>query len=191
MSMLTPLGTGGRSSRGRRWPRVLAVVVTLAVAAAAGYALWQWLGRDGSSSPVATSPSVVCRTPTPKTPKALPGPSEVTVAVVNGTDRAGLAVETADSLAAVGFDVSDIGNASKPVKTGVADIHYDPNDLGEAITVASYVPGARLVEDKQQTPGIVTVGLGPDFDALSSPDDADPRAVTLPTAKPVCRTKEP
>jgi hypothetical protein len=191
MSMLTPLGSGGRTRRSRRWPRVLAVVIALAILAVAGYAGWRWASQDEPTAPTTTSTSVICRTPSPKAPRTLPSPSDVTVTVANGTDRAGLAVDTADELAAVGFDVSDIGNTSRPVKAGVAIVHFESDDLAAAITVGSYVPGARLSEDKQVDAGTVTLWLGPEFDGVVSADDADPGSVVLPTSQPTCRTPGP
>ena len=192
MSMLTPLGSGGRSSsrsRGRRrWPRLLLVLLVLALVAGGGYAAWKWLSEDETAAPASASPSEVCRTPSVKSPKALPFPPEVTVAVANGTDRAGLAIDTADALAGVGFEVSDIGNTSKPVKKGVAEVRYPDGDLAAAITVASYVPGSELVEVKSGPDVALTLWLGPDFSTVASPDEASPESVTLPTPAPICRT---
>lgn len=192
MSMLTPLGRGGRSSSRshgrRRWPRVLLVLLVLALVAGGSYAAWRWLSHDESAAPVSTAPSEVCRTPALKSPKALPFPSEVTVAVANGTDRAGLAIETADVLAGIGFDVSDIGNTSKPVKKGVAEVRYPAGELAAAITVASYLPGATLIEVEDGPETTMTLWLGPEFSDVASPDEASPESVTLPTPDPICRT---
>jgi len=186
--MLTPLGAGA-ASRPRRWPRVLAVLLALGLLAGAAYGGWRWLTQraDDVAAPNA-SPTKTCTTPTPKTPKNLPAPSEISVAVRNGTDRAGLAVETADALATRGFVVSSIGNADKPVKQGVAQVRYAKADLTSAVLVASYVPGAELVEAR----GIpnVALWLGPQFDGLVKSGDADTNTVVLPAGEPVCTKKK-
>ena len=192
MTMLTPLGSGGRSrgrsSSRRRWPKVLVALIVLAAVAAGAFATWRWL-QDDTSSPSAVQPTKVCRTPTVASPQTQLHPTEVTVAVANGTDRAGLAVDTADQLAARGFQVTDIGNTDRSVKSGVAQVRYTPPDLPMAITVAAFIPGSELIElpnaDKKKT---VTLWLGPDFDRVLASSKADPTSVTLPAQKPVCHT---
>jgi hypothetical protein len=186
--MLTPLGAGASASRPPRWPRVLAVLLVLALLAGAAYGGWWWFTQraDDEVTPSAT-PSKTCTTPTPKPPKNLPTPSEVSVAVGNGTDRAGLALETADALAARGFVVTSIGNADKPVKQGVAEVRYAKTDLASAIVVASYVPGAELVEVGRTAD--VALWLGPQFDGLVVTRDADTSSVALPAGEPVCRRR--
>lgn len=184
--MLTPLGAGPR--RPRRWPRVLAALVILALVAAVAYGTWWWLTqRPEDASAPAASPTRTCTTPTPETPKRLPPPSEVTLAVANGTERSGLAVETADTLAARGFDVTDVGNTDRQVKQGIALVRYRKADVAAAVTVASYVGGSQLVEVRRVEDAQVALWLGPDFDRVLSSDDANPRAVTLPAGEPVCR----
>jgi len=187
--MLTPLGAGAAASRQRRWPRVLAVLLALGLLAGAAFGSWWWLTQraDDVSTPSA-SPTKTCTTPTPKPPKKVPDPSEVTVAVGNGTDRAGLAVETADALATRGFLVTSIGNADKPVKRGVAEVRYVKAQLASAVVVASYVSGAELVE-VNRTPD-VALWLGPQFDGLLKTSEADTSTVTLPAGEPVCTKKK-
>lgn len=187
--MLTPLGAGVSARRPRRWPKVLAVLLVLALLAGAGYGVWWWLSqRTGDAAVPRTGPTKTCTTPTLQPPKNLPAPADVTVAVGNGTDRPGLAVETADALVKRGFVVSSIGNAGQPVKEGVAQVRYAKGDLAAAVVVASYVPGANLTE-RDRANG-VALWLGPQFDGVSSTDDANPDAVTLPSGKPVCRQKK-
>ena len=108
----------------------------------------------------------------------------MSVAVGNGTDRAGLAVETADALATRGFVVTSIGNADKPVKQGVAQVRYVKADLASAVVVASYVPGAELVEVKRAAD--IALWLGPQFDGLVKAGEAETSTVALPAGKPVC-----
>jgi hypothetical protein len=186
MTMLTPLGAGGAAQRTRRrWPRVLAVLVVLGMVAGLAAGAWWWFaGRESADPAPAPTASRTCTTPTPKAPGRLPPPSEITVAVANGTPRAGLAVQTADDLVNRGFTVTSIGNTDKPVNEGVALVRFGRGDLASAIVVASFFPGAELVE---VSGGEVAVWLGPDFDGVAAADEADPDAVALPAGEPVCR----
>ena len=188
--MLTPLGNGPR--RPRRWPSVLGGMLVVLLVAAAAYGVWWWLGQRADPTPApAASPSRSCTTPTPKIPKNLPAPAEVTLAVANGTDRNGLAVETADAFAARGFVVVDVGNTDKPVKKGVAVVRYAKGDLRQAVVAASYVPGAEVVKVVRVPEAEVAVWLGPDFTGVAKKNDADANAVALPPGEPVCPKKKP
>jgi hypothetical protein len=189
MTMLTPLGAGGAPYRQRRrWPRVLAVLLVLGlVAAAAGGGWWWYRDRQAVDKLPAPVASRSCTTPTPKVPDKLPKPSRVTVAVANGTDRAGLAVDTADAFATRGFVVGDIGNTERPVDGGVALVRYRDQDLAAAVVVASYVPGAQLRPVQRVPDGDVAIWLGPDFDGVVSASEADPASVAVPPGEPRCR----
>jgi hypothetical protein len=164
---------------------VLASLLVLAVVAAIVIGAWWWYRQSRAVTPLpAPAPSRVCTTPTPKIPDRLPKPSQVTVAVANGTTGAGLAVETADDLAVTGFAVSSIGNTDRPVKSGVAQVRYGRGDLASAVVLASFVPGAELVEIDR--PNVdVTLWIGPEFDGVA--DAADVDSVTPPPGEPVCR----
>ncbi len=169
---------------------MLAVLIVLGAVAGGAYATWRWL-QDDAPAPSTAQPIEVCRTPTLASPKSLPSPDAVSVEVANGTDRAGLAVDTADALAAEGFDITDIGNAARPVKAGIAQVRYAPRDLASAITVASYVPGSHLIEMPNAKSATVALWLGPNFDGVLSTRQVDASSVELPTQKPVCRTPKP
>lgn len=185
MTMLTPLGKGPR--RSRRWPRVLGAVLAVALVAAASYGVWWWLGQRSDSTPApVASPSRICTTPTPQVPKNLPAPGDVTLAVANGTERDGLAVDTADAFAARGFVVVDVGNTDKPVKQGTAKIRYAKGDLRQAVVVGSYVADAEMVQVGRVPDAEVAVWLGPDFTGVAKKGDADVKAVELPPGEPSC-----
>ena len=189
MSMLTPLGAGGHYRRPRRWPKVLAVVLVLALLGAGAYGVWWWLQQDDGSDTAESSPPRVCRTPTVAFPDPVLPPRKITVNVANGTSRAGLALDTADALAERGFQIDDIGNTDKPVKQGVAVVWYRPEELDAAVTVAAFVPGSRL--STSEGTRVPTLWLGPDFagapQGIAQSKDADPESVELPTKEPICR----
>jgi len=189
MTMMTPLGQGGRMyPRHRRWPKVVfVIVVVLAVIGGIGFGVWTWLdGRDVQEGPTAT-PSPSCSTPRAKPPKNIPPPSQINVDVRNGTDESGLAISTADDLSNRGFQVQDIGNTSKPVKSGAALVRYPEKGLGSAVRVAAYIENAELVEIKSKPSKPVGVWLGPDFDRVLPPGEADVENVELPAKRPVCK----
>lgn len=192
MTMLTPMGRGGRMyPRSRRWPRVLAAFLIIALIAVAGAGLWWWLTRDDASVEPLPSATKICRTPTPSLPKVIPAPGDVDVDVANGTDESGLAIRTADTLIARGFMVLGIGNTDRPVKQGVAQIRYAPAGYAGAIVLASYVPGSKLVAVANLKGGAVELWVGPDFDDVSTSKQADVSAVTLPTPEPICKKPRP
>ena len=189
MTMLTPLGRGPR--RGRRWPRILLVIIVLALVATAAYGAWRWLdGRSTTESAPESSPTRTCTTPTPDVSKHLPSPADITVTVANGTDRSGLAIDTADQLATRGFVVTRVGNTDKPVKQGVAQVRFAKNDLKRAVVVASYVPDAELVEVRKVSDAQVALWLGPEFTKVVARSAAAPEEVTLPPSEPVCTKKK-
>ncbi|HEX5016220.1 MAG TPA: LytR C-terminal domain-containing protein [Actinomycetes bacterium] len=190
MSMLTPLGTGGRSRRSRTWPKVLAVLLALLAVGAAAYGAWRWLERDSEPDGAAATPTTLCRTPTVARPDHVLRPNQVTVSVANGTDQPGLALDTADALAARGFTVDGIGNTERAVEQGVAQVRYEPKDLDAAITVAAYVPGSQL--QPVEKAAVPALWLGPDFpgpeQGVVRANDANPASVELPLKDPVCHT---
>jgi len=193
MTMMTPLGQGCRMySRHRRWPKIVfVIVVVLAVVGGIGFGVWTWLnGRNSAEGPTAT-PSPSCSTPKAKPPKDIPPPAKVSVDVSNGTDESGLAISTADELSKRGFDVQGIGNTNRPVKDGVALVRYPAKNLGSAIRVAAYIENAELVEVKgkssQPVDTTIELWLGPDFDRVLPPDEADVASVDIPSKPPICK----
>ena len=167
---------------------MLVVLLVLGLVAAAAVGAWWWY-RDRQAVEQLPAPvtSRSCTTPTPKAPEKLPKPSQVTVSVANGTDHAGLALDTADTFATRGFVVGDIGNTERPVDEGVALVRYRDQDLAAAVVVASFVPGARLRPVQRVPDGDAAVWLGPDFDGVVSAAEADPASVTVPLGEPRCQ----
>jgi LCP family protein required for cell wall assembly len=85
-------------------------------------------------------------------------PSDVTVAVRNGTDRAGLAGQAAEALRAAGFVVSDVGNAEPAQRTVV---RFRQGNEDAARLLAKRLPGDVPVEPAQSGPPVVLL-LGAD-----------------------------
>ena len=190
MTMMTPLGQGGRMypSR-RRWPKVLFVgIVLVAVLAGLAYGVWRWLdGRDAPAEQPAARPSPSCSTPEVKAPKVIPPPRQVSVDVLNGTDESGLAIATADTMSTRGFDVQDIGNAPQVVKSGAAVVRYDQRSFGGAIRVAAYVEGAALKRAQGESARGIALWICPDFEGVRPAGEANVDEVELPSSAPVCK----
>ncbi|WP_346619664.1 LCP family protein [Blastococcus montanus] len=102
-------------------------------------------------------------------------PSEVAVAVFNGSGTSGLAAEAQADLEAAGFTVASTGNADS-ADYEQTEIRHAAGDEALAATVAAAVPGAvtRLVDDA--TPGTVQLVLGADFNGIGEATDAQPPA---------------
>src|SRR5690606_33812478 len=119
-------------------------------------------------------------------PVEWPEPGTIEVDVYNSTDRAGLGVEVADRMVALGFQVDDWGNGDDtghPSEESTV-VRYSPGDVigdGEttdvaahAMTVAAWVEsGARVEVDENLEPGTVAVYLGTDFSELVEPEPSE------------------
>jgi hypothetical protein len=163
---VTILGRGDLSPARRPHRRgpVLVTVVAAGVVAAAGWLAWHALrGHDNAGARVAVR---TCVTPTPAPTPAQPG--QVTVRVLNATDKVGLAHQVAAALRTHGFRIGKVGNTKASV-TGVASISFGPTDRAAAIAVSEHVPGAVLAP---ASTGGVTLSIGPAFTGLATPSDA-------------------
>jgi len=189
--MFTPTGMGGHRPTGpSRLRRVLVVVFVLVIAAAvAAGGWWWWTTRHNQVSDGSPTPTATCTTPKPRPPREIPPPAQVRVNVLNATDTAGLAIDTANELVLRGFDVAGVGNAPKTMAEGVAVVFYGPQGYGAAVRVASYVPGATLTETARLRDASVDLRVGPQFTRIVSQQQAKRGLdnVALPSPEPRCR----
>ncbi|NLD78185.1 MAG: LCP family protein, partial [Acidimicrobiales bacterium] len=167
-----------------------AMVLDLAVAEAQPVLDLFREGEDGdgaasTSSTGGSAPSADSTSSSSSEPPAqveMPVPASIEVDVYNSTDRAGLAVEVADRMVALGFEVDDWGNGDDtghPAEPSTVVRFAPPTDAtagqvsdGEvaARTVAAWVTsGARVEVDDRLEPGTVAIYLGDDFDDLVEP----------------------
>ncbi|OZM84125.1 hypothetical protein CFP66_06895 [Pseudonocardia sp. MH-G8] len=90
-----------------------------------------------------------------------PAPSEVTVEVVNASDRSGLAGDVGETLRSLGFDVGEASSAEQPTSETV--IRFSPDQAAAAELLAATVPSATSVPDPGAT-GVLHLVLGRSFD---------------------------
>ncbi|MEN0136054.1 MAG: LCP family protein [Rhodococcus sp. (in: high G+C Gram-positive bacteria)] len=117
-----------------------------------------------------TAPEPQAAPPTPQTVQAV-DPSSVTVQVSNASGESGLAATVADTLAAEGFQIYNVGNYTGTSSETV--IRFSPGHEAEAATLASSFPGAVL----EATTGlgtVVEVAIGSSFSgAVQTPSPID------------------
>lgn len=119
----------------------------------------------------------------PGTP--LPEPATVTVIVLNGTDRAGLAGQASAALGADGFVMGEAGNEPTAVASA-AEIRFGPTGLPGATLLSYYVPNAVLVPIPARADATVDVALGakfPDTGGVRTVDQAK-QAIAAAAAAP-------
>lgn len=174
--------SGRRRARLVRQRIVFAVVVLVVLGAGGAAALvytdrWQ-PGSTPTPSAAASTPACAAATAPP-----LLTPPEVTVDVLNGTSRRGLAAAVAGELRARGFVVPDVGNAATATGPASAVVTYAPPALAQAVTVGARFPGAQLVEDPAAT--AVTLSLGDGYQSLLAEDALATPALPA-NAAPTC-----
>jgi hypothetical protein len=182
MSMLTPLGKGGRQTvrRGDRPSRRGAVLLAVLLTAALAGTAW-WVSHRDTSDSAAATPRRTCPTPSP--PPPVVAPTAVRVNVYNATDKRGLASRVAAEMKRRGFHVGKVDN--DPLKrqvTGAAEVRSSTAGAGAARTVSAQV-GAVVAVPDQRTNASVDLVLGAAFVRLQ-PVPAAAAALT-PSPQPV------
>ncbi len=118
-------------------------------------------------------------------PGAVPlPPAEVTVTVLNGTSRGGLAGEVTGQFSERGFMVGDAGNTRNA--TAAATIVHGPSGYLAAQSVHVHVPGATLRMDEREG-AEVSLLLGDEFSGLEKEATAAAgleKAVEIPEGCP-------
>ena len=140
---VTVLGRGDLSPRRRprrRGPVVATVVVLAALAAG-------WLVRLAPLARAVTAAARRRRAPAShrRRADARQAPAQVTVAVLNATDKVGLAHQVAAALRAQGLRIGKVGNTKTRVG-GVATSAMAPPRGPRRSRSREYVPGATLVQ---------------------------------------------
>lgn len=174
--------SGKRRARIARQRIVFGVVVLLVLAVGGGaYLVWsdRWQPGGNPTPTAAASPTCV-----PATAPALLAPGEVTVDVLNGTDRRGLAAAVAGELRTRGFVVTEVGNAASATGPSTAVVTYPTALAQQAVTVGARIADAQLVEDPAAT--VVSVSLGDGYQALLPEEALAPVAPPAAEGAAVC-----
>ena len=123
------------------------------------FALWGWHAATAPWPAKVDSPACVDRTV--KAGERV-SPVDVTVSVLNASQREGLARLTLDALGRHHFAMASQGNAPKGTDVADAEIWTDDPTSPAAELVQSWIPGSKIVQHRPATPGI-TVVLGQQF----------------------------
>lgn len=182
MSMLTPLGKGGRQPvrRGERPSRRGAVLLAVLLTAALAGTAW-WVAHRDTADTAAATPRRTC--PVPSTPPPVVAPTAVKVNVYNATDKRGLASRVAAELKRRGFHVGKVDN--DPLKrqvTGAAEVRSSTAGAGAARTVSAQVGTVVAVPDQRPNASVDLV-LGAAFVRLQPVPAA--AAALSPSPQPV------
>ncbi|MEZ0165501.1 LytR C-terminal domain-containing protein [Kineococcus sp. LSe6-4] len=171
--------TRRRHARLLRQRIVFAVVVVLVLAVGGGaYLVWSGRWQPGGAAGPSAAPTPSC---TPVAPPELVAPGQVSVDVLNGTDRRGLAAAVAGELRTRGFVVTTVDNAPEAVGPATAVVTYPPEAFPQAATLGARFPQVQLVED----PAVraVAVSLGDGYQQMLGEDAL---VTPLPPGSPTC-----
>ena len=136
--------------------------------------------EPGTIDPKAFGPAAVGIT-CPE-PGAVPlPPSEVTVSVLNGTSRSGLAGAVSEDLIARGYAIETTGNTRQA--TGAALIVHGPDGYLAAQAVKAQVPEGTLKLDQKREGTAVDLLIGSEFSGLVE-ESAAAAALEQPVATP-------
>lgn len=136
-------------------------------------------GAKASGTP---SPRTSCSSAAIAASTVLPANADVTVQVLNSTDKGGLAAATGAALTNVGFKQAAAPNNDKTTRApvaGVAELRFGPAGKLAADVLSFYFPGAVTVPDQRAT-AVVDVAVGAKFVAIATPDAA---AAAMKSAK--------
>jgi hypothetical protein len=127
------------------------------------------LDRGVASGSSGTS---ACTTPTPTLPRVLPYVQDVSVIVLNSTNRANLAGKTKTALQKLHFKVVSAANDEPSYGghgdiAGVGEIRFGPSAAAGATLLRYYLPDATLVRTDSSSPTVI-VALGEKFTALQT-----------------------
>ena len=161
----------------RRRQRRRALIVIGTVLLGLFFAFWYALSyyQQGQTSQGASAAGPTCQPADPD----VPAPEQISVTVLNSSNRTGLAAATARQLGQLGFTIVDAAND----KTGrdapsVAELRYGEGGRPGALVLRDYLPsGTKMHKDKREDDSI-DLALGAKF---SSPVAPKPSPGALPT----------
>jgi LCP family protein required for cell wall assembly len=113
---------------------------------------------------LSADPAAQSQSSTPAAPQTV-APSQVKVAVFNGSSTAGLAGQTGTALQSAGFAVTSTGNADSNTYT-TTEIRFSAGDDALAAALAASIPGATTKQVDDATKGTVQLIIGEDFNGV-------------------------
>lgn len=117
-----------------------------------------------------------------------PKPADVTLQVLNASERTGLASQVGTELGKLEFAVASVGNADAPAERTV--IRYPADQEQQAKVLGATVPDAALQLDESGT-GVLQLVLGADFDGIVSPLASADGSTGLAGAQPPAPAVQP
>jgi hypothetical protein len=148
----------------RPLPALIALVALLLFT---GLVWWRVLHRGDGKASSCPTPTTSSSTTAPSN-AALPAPGEVTVEVLNSTNRAGIATKARSALTAAGFSSPKAAGNDKHRVRGVAEIRYAASGAKGARLLSFYFPGAKLVPSSTEKTSTVVVSLGSKYTRVAS-----------------------
>jgi hypothetical protein len=159
----------------RAFATLVVLIALIAVFALLG---WHWVSRPFPAKAAA----VFCADRTVHAGDTLT-PVDVTVSVMNASQREGLASRTLSTLSSDHFALGSQGNAPKGISVGTVQVWARSQGDPAARLVAGWFPGAQVVvQTKDALPG-VTVVVGEDFTQIA---EKGPTSVTVTADSTVC-----
>jgi len=107
-------------------------------------------------------------------------PADITVDVLNGTATAGLAADLADALAAQGYRIGEVGNATTQVATQTV-VYYRPGDGPSARTLVASLGGDVRRERSASLGEALRIVVGSDAPAVVPVTAPKPKPSPSPT----------
>jgi len=143
--------------------------------------IWQAINKDKVWPPeFADDLEQPAPSPAPDPDALAVAPADITVDVLNGTGTVGLAAEVADALAAQGYQIGEVGNATTRAATETV-VYYRPGQGPAARTLVASLGGDLRRERSASLGQALRVVVGSDSPAVVAVAAPPPRPTPTPT----------
>jgi hypothetical protein len=149
--------------------RVRALIFVAVLFMTAGVVVIMAIGRDTQTKPIV---GIDCPAGLVPAKIRMPDEFEVSINVLNGTRKVGLAQDIGEQLKNRGFKIKKMGNpaGNKIAENEIAVINYGPQAVGAAFLVSAYFLAgqASMNFDLKREDAVVDVILGTEFQQLAT-----------------------